>query len=223
MPRMPVFRALRVSPFNKLLEHAQKIKECVTVLRDSVTSYCEGDFEKSEKLSQKVVELEHEADLIKGNITAHLPKGVLLPMDKSVFFRLLSEQDAILDFAEDTVVWLHFRKTKVPEEIKGELLKHLYKVLECIEAFEKIVTHVKEVITFASSKNLRQRIKDGIKEVHRKEWEDDQIERELAKKIFALSIDPLSVFHLLKLSDLIGNIASHAENAADRIRAMIAR
>ena len=223
MPRIPILGVLRVSPFDKLLEHAQKIKECVTVLRDCLTSYCEGDFEKSEKLSQKVIKMEHEADLIKGNITAHLPKGIILPVDKSVFLQLLKEQDSILDFAEDTVVWLHFRRTEVPKVIKEDLLKHLYKVLECIEVFERIVTHVKEVVSFTKSNKFRESVKEAIKEVHRKEWEDDLIERELAKKIFNLPINPLSVMHLLKLSDLIGSIASHAENAADRVRAMLAR
>jgi len=223
MPRIPMLGMLRVSPFDKLLEHAQKTKEGMKVLKECVTAYCEGDFEKSEKLSRKVIELEHEADLIKGNITAHLPKEILLPVDTGVFLRLLSEQDSILDFAENAVVWLHFRQTKVPAEIKGELLNHLHKVIECIESFEKVIFHVKEVISFAGSSKLRDKIKETVKEVHRKEWEDDQIGRAFAKKAFNLSIDPLSVYHLLKLGDLIGQIAKHAEHAADRVRAMIAR
>ena len=223
MPRIPIVGALRVSPFDKLLEHAQKIKECVTVLRDCITTYCEGNYEESEKLSRKVIELEHEADIIKGNITAHLPKTILLPVDTGVFLRLLSEQDSILDFAEDTVVWLHFRKTKIPKEIKDDLLKHLYKVIECIESFEQVIFHVKEVISFTGSSKLRDKIKEKVKEVHQKEWEDDQIGRVLAKKIFNMQTEPLAVYHLLNLSDLIGKIAKHAEHAADRVRAMIAR
>ena len=163
MPRIPILGALRISPFDKLLEHAQKVKECVAVLRDCLTTYCEGDYEKSEKLSEKVIELEHEADLIKGNITAHLPKEILLPVDVGVFLRLLNEQDSILDFAEDNGVWLHFRKTKVPKEIKDDLLNHLYKVLECIESFEKVIFHVKEVISFTGSSKLRDKIKETIK------------------------------------------------------------
>lgn len=223
MPRIPILGVLRVSPFDKLLEHARKIKECVTVLRDCLTTYCEGDFEKSEKLSKQVIQIEHEADIIKGNITAHLPKEILLPVDMGVFLRLLSEQDSILDFAEDTVVWLHFRKTKIPKEIKGDLLKHLYKVIECIESFEQVIFHVKEVISFTGSGDLRDKMKEKVKEVHHKEWEDDQIGRALAKKIFNLQTEPLSVYHLLNLSNLIAKIAKHAEHAADRVRAMIAR
>jgi predicted phosphate transport protein (TIGR00153 family) len=223
MPRIPMWGMLRISPFDKLLEHAQKIKEGMGVLKECVMTYCEGDFDKSEKLSEKVIQLEHEADIIKGNITAHLPKEILLPVDVGVFLRLLSEQDSILDFAEDTVVWLHFRKTKVPKEIKDDLLNHLYKVIECIESFEKVVFHVKEVISFTGSSELRDKMKEKIKEVHQKEWEDDQIGRTFAKKAFNLDTDPLSIYHLLKLGNLIGQIAKHAEHAADRVRAMIAK
>ncbi len=223
MPRIPIVGALRVSPFDKLLEHAKKTKEGMAVLKDCITTYCEGDYEKSEKLSQKVAELEHEADLIKGNITAHLPKEILLSVDVGVFLRLLNEQDSILDFAENAVVWMHFRQTKVPAEIKGDLLSHLYKVIECIESFEKVIIHVKELISFTGSDKLRDQIKEIIKEVHLKEWEDDQIGKVFAKKAFNLPVDPLSVYHLLKLGNLIGQIAKHAENAADRVRTMIAR
>lgn len=223
MPRIPMLGMLRVSPFDKLLEHAKKTKEGMKVLKECVTAYCAGDYEKSEKLSQKVVELEHEADLIKGNITAHLPKEILLSVDVGVFLRLLNEQDSILDFAENAVVWLHFRQTKVPEEIKSDLLNHLHKVIECIESFEKVIIHVKDIVSFSGSGKLRDQIKETIKEVHLKEWEDDQIGKVFAKKAFNLPIDPLSVYHLLKLGDLIGQIAKHAENAADRVRTMIAK
>ncbi|MBU0534092.1 MAG: DUF47 family protein [Candidatus Omnitrophica bacterium] len=223
MPRIPMLGMLRVSPFDKLLEHAQKTKEGMAILKDCITTYCEGDYDKSEKLSQEIIKLEHEADIIKGNITAHMPKQILLSVDIGVFLRLLNEQDSILDFAENAVVWLHFRQTKVPAEIKDDLLNHLYKVIECIESYEKVIIHVKDIVSFSSSNKMRDQIKENIKEVHLKEWEDDQIGKVFAKKAFNLSIDPLSVYHLLKLGNLIGQIAKHAENAADRVRTMIAK
>jgi uncharacterized protein Yka (UPF0111/DUF47 family) len=36
-------------------------------------------------------------------------------------------------------------------------------------------------------------------------------------------LDPISIFHLVKVVDIIAQIANHAENAGDRIRAMIAK
>ncbi len=223
MPRIPIFRVLRKSPFDGLLEHASKVRECLSTLKEAIVTYSEGKYEESQKLSDRVVALEHEADLIKNKVLMSLPRGILLPVEKSEFIRLLIEQDAILNSAEDAVIWMNMRKTKIPKEIKEDFLRHLYKVLECTDALEKVVINVKKLVTATLSRKLRETTEKIIQEVHKKEYEDDTIEKELAKKIFALPSDPLSVFHLLKLSDLIGDIATHAENAGDRISAMIAR
>ncbi|HID93280.1 MAG TPA: TIGR00153 family protein [bacterium (Candidatus Stahlbacteria)] len=223
MPRIPIIRAIRRSPFDGLLEHANKVIECIKVLKEAVEYYCEGKYERAEELAKKVSTIEHEADIIKGNIRAHLPRDILMPVDKSEFQMLLREQDGILDFAEDVVIWMNMRKTRIPEEIKDSFLDHLYKVIECVEALEQVILHVKELVSAALSRNLRNRTKDAIKNVHAKEWEADAIERSVAKKIFDLNLDATSTFHLLKIVDLIGNIANRAENAGDRIRVMIAR
>ena len=222
-PRIPIMRALRRSPFDGLLAHATKVKECVEALKEAIVNYVEGDYEKAERSSIVVSNTEHEADLIKGNIRAHLPRNLLMPVDKSDFLMLLREQDAILDFAEDAILWLDMRKTVIPEEIKKPFLDHFFKVLECVRTLEQVVMNVKEIISYGLRKDLREKIKQTIKDVHKKEWEADNIEREVAKKIFAMNLDAVSVFHLLKAVDLIGDIANHAENAGDRVRAMLAR
>ena len=36
-------------------------------------------------------------------------------------------------------------------------------------------------------------------------------------------IDPVTVFHMIRLAETIGSIADHAENAGDMMRAMMAR
>jgi hypothetical protein len=35
--------------------------------------------------------------------------------------------------------------------------------------------------------------------------------------------DPVAVFHLIRLTEIIGSIADHAENAGDMMRAMVAK
>jgi hypothetical protein len=35
--------------------------------------------------------------------------------------------------------------------------------------------------------------------------------------------DPVAIFHLVKLAEIIGSVADHAENAGDVMRTMIAR
>ena len=74
--------------------------------------------------------------------------------------------------------------------------------------------------TFSILLSLRQM----IHHIHRKEWEADQIEAKLSKELFNIKdLDPVSVIHLLKIVDRMDQIANHAENAGDWLRAMLAK
>ena len=53
--------------------------------------------------------------------------------------------------------------------------------------------------------------------------EADQVEDAIKEKIFNLDIDPITVFHNIRLAETIGSIADHAENAGDMMRAMLAK
>ena len=219
--RMPILSAFRRSPFDDFVEHASKVNECIHIWKQAVSAYLEKNYEVFEKLSQKVQLLEHEADLIKGKINAHLPKGIYMPVHKSDFMMCLKEQDAVLDYAEDTVIWLSFKKVDA-SFIKDELLQHTQKVTETVETLEKVALKLKDF--FRTYKNsTREEMKELIKKVHQQEWESDRIEKSLTKKVFNSDKDGLSVYFLVRAIGLSASIANHAENAGDRIRAMIAK
>jgi len=219
--RIPLISALRKSPFEGLTEHAGKVKECIRIWKQAISCYLEKRYEEFDKYSKQVQQLEHEADLIKGNINAHLPKGIRMPVYKSDFMLCLKEQDAILDFAEDTVIWLSFKHVDL-SLIKDDLLQLLQKVTETVETLEKVAL---EIQSFFSSwkRKKREKMKELLKQVHRQEWESDRLEKQVAKKIFNSSFDPVDVYFSSKFVHLIADIANHAENAGDKIRAMIAK
>jgi len=220
--RVPLLYTLRKSPFEGLTEHAGKIKECIRIWKLAVSAYIEKKYDEFEKLSKQVQQLEHEADLIKGNLNAHLPKGIKMPVHKSDFMLCLKEQDDILDFAEDTVIWLGFKKVDL-SSIKDELLELMQKVTEIVETLEKVALNIQP---FFSKWKIAQRdeMKQLLKEVHRQEWESDRLEKDLAKKIFnSPDLDTIDVYYISNLIKIIASIANHAENAGDKIRAMIAK
>jgi hypothetical protein len=47
--------------------------------------------------------------------------------------------------------------------------------------------------------------------------------RILLKKVFNMEADGVTVFHLVRLAEIIGSIADHAQNAGDIMRAMLSR
>jgi hypothetical protein len=221
--RTPLTGIIRKSPLDGLLAHAEKVEECIHLLKEDLEAYWEEDYARFDELAKKIGEAEHEADLIKSNIRAHLPRNVLLVVEKSHFLTCLREEDAILDYTEDVSIWLGFRKGKIPDEIKEEFFEHLERVIECVEAYERAIKEAKGIIGRTSREEGRKKVKDAIKETHRKEWEADEVERSLTKKIFELDMEPLAKFHLIKVVGLIGEIANHTENAGDWLRVMIAR
>jgi uncharacterized protein Yka (UPF0111/DUF47 family) len=73
------------------------------------------------------------------------------------------------------------------------------------------------------SEKQRNIVKDIIHNLRKREHEADGLEDELKQKIFSLETDPVAIYHLVKLAEIIGSVADHAENAGDMMRAMIAR
>jgi hypothetical protein len=219
--RVPILSAIgSKSPFEGLVEHAAKVNQCAQTWKQAMSAYIEKKYGLFEELSEEVQKLEHEADLIKGNISAHLPKGIYMPVYKSDFMMCLRDQDSILDYAEDAVIWLGFKKVDV-DIIKEGMLEHIQKITETVQTLEKVVLDIRD---FFSSwrKTNRDEMKELIKSVHKLEWESDRIEKKLTKKVFSSDMDFLSIYFVNRAINLAAAIANHAENAGDRIRAMIA-
>lgn len=224
--RTPVADTFRKkSPIEGLLQHMNKVRECIEILKDGLKDYYEGEFERFSGIAERVAQLEHEADLIKGNIRAHLPRFVLMPVDKGQFQWLLREEDAILDHAENLAEMLEMRHTKIPKKLKNLFIEHLEKVVETIRVMEEVIDRFKILLETSFVTKERDMVKEKIHEVHRKEWEADQIKFKLTKEIYKMEkrLKPMDEYHLLKIADWVDDMADHAENVADLVRAMIAR
>ncbi|HHH80199.1 MAG TPA: TIGR00153 family protein [Thermoplasmatales archaeon] len=224
--RAPVTYTLRrKSPFHQLLAHMGKVRECIDLLGDGLLRYYKGDYKGFSELSEKVSEIEHEADLIKSNIRNHLPSSLFMPVDKGKFLWALREQDAILDHAENLANMLDMRHTKIPKELQEEFIEHAKLVMKTVEAMEKAVENIRDLVETSFVKKEREQTKKLIHKVHNYEWKADQKKFELTKGIYKLEkkLDPMDVYHLLKIADWVDDIADHAENVADWLRAMIAK
>jgi len=172
---------------------------------------------------QEVTRFEHEADEIKRRIRGHLPKGVMLPIEKFQLFRYLREQDAVLDAVQESLKWLSFRaEASIPESVEKELFLLVDSVIEPIEELAHMVGQAHIYFRNFSEKQ-RRKVKEIISNMRQMEHDADQREFALIQKIFATENDPVAVFHLVRLAETIGSIADHAENTGDMMRAMLAK
>ena len=222
--RTPVSDTFWRSPLNGIVAHGKKVQECIDVLSQAVRSYVDGQFDEVMELTKRASALEGEADLLKGNIRNHMPKFIFLSVDKRDFLLLLSEQDKILDYSEDVALLLQMRNTTLPDSLREDFLAHAEKVRQTVIALGRVLELFQKLWDASFARILREDTKDNIKKVHRLEWEADQLEARLSRKLFNMDeMSPLAAVHLLKVVDRMDQIANHAENAADRVRAMIAK
>lgn len=224
--RVPIVDTIYRSPFEGLVEHSKKIDECVVNIRKCIYAYLEFDFDKADHYSNKVQRIEHEADLIKANIRAHIPKSIFFSVSKQDFHFLLHDSDSILDYAEDVAVLLTMKRTRVPADVADGMKRLIEKIIECVGAYQKIMSHMEDLVKVSFGGKERDIAKALIKEIHLFEHEADIIEFDISKKLFNMDnriLDPVSIIHMLKVVDRMGEIANKTENAGDRVRAMLAK
>ncbi len=221
--RLPFLSMFMTSPFEGLQEHAEKVKECAWAFQQAIECYISKQCQTFEELRQEVVLLEDQADSIKRRIRGHLPIGTLMPVSKFQLFRYLREQDGVLDAVEDTLDWLSYRQESgIPPELEKDFLLLVDAVMDPIEELTKMVSEARKYFQ-SYSDDQRIKVKDIIRLLRQQEHEADKIEHAVKGRLFNMSIDPVSIFHLIRLAEIIGSIADHAENAGDMMRAMMAK
>ena len=221
--RIPFISMFIASPFDGLQEHAEKVKECAWTFQQAIECHISEKCKTFEEFRQDVTRMESEADAIKRSIRGHLPKGTLMPVDKFQLFRYLREQDSVLDAAEDALDWLSYRSEPgIPEELQRDFFLLVDANIDPIEELSTMVLEARKYFKNFSEKQ-RMLVKDIIRNLRRQEHEADKVEAMIKKKILNMNIDPVTIFHMITLAEIIGSIADHAENAGDMMRAMIAR
>jgi predicted phosphate transport protein (TIGR00153 family) len=222
--RAPIAQTIRKSPFRGLQEHFKYIRFGITAWKKAILYYLNEDFANFKKFAIMVDKYEQKADDIKGNIRNHLPKFIFLPIEKSDLLNLLKETDGILDGAKDVIVLMDMRNTKIPDEMNKEFKELLNRAIEPVETLEKVMDMMKIILESSFGGKPREEMKKYIHEIHKLEHESDLIEKKISKQLFNNEeLDPISVMHLLKIVDRFGCVADSAENAGDRIRAMLAK
>jgi predicted phosphate transport protein (TIGR00153 family) len=221
--RVPFLSMFITSPFEGLQEHAEKAEECAWQFKKAFECIFKDRYEDFEHLRKEIDKLESEADAIKRRIRGHLPKGTLLPFDKFQLFRYLHEQDKVLDVVEEALDWLSFRtRASIPELLKNDFMILVEAVMDSIKELSKMVAEARKYFSNFSEEN-RILIKDMIRNLRHQEHEADKLEDAIKEKIFNSIDDGVTVYHLIRLAEIISSIADHSENAGDMMRAMVAK
>jgi len=221
--RIPFFNMFMTSPFEGLQEHAEKVKECSWAFQQAIECYFSPKCKKFEEFRDEVAQLESEADAIKRRIRGHIPKRTMTPVSTFLIFRYLKQQDSVLDAVEDTLDWISYRsETRIPAELEKDFALLVNAVIDPIENLVSMVAEAREYFKNYSEKQ-RVVVKNIIHTLHQQEREVDKFEDIIKRKVFNMEIDAVTIIYLVRLAEIIGSIADHAQNAGDMMSAMLSK
>ncbi len=210
-------------PLECLERHAVQVHECLKKAIVGFRAYIAMDEAGFRQCFDDVSELEHGADLIKRNVRAHLPKGIIMPIDKFELFLYVNEQDAIADVCEDILEWLTYRRIQLPDTIAENSIALFEQCGDVVSGLSHIIQDAREY--FKTGNDLvRTRVKEAILTLRTREHQADVMENSLKQQIFdTYPNDMFPIYFLVRLVELIGRTADQAEAAADIMRSMIAK
>jgi len=206
-------------------EHMRTVNTCAIETVKLFEALCDGDQEKLKATQQKIFDLEHEADAIKNQLRAHLPKSLFMPVDRRDLLEVLDFQDTIADTAQDIAGLLVERKMTIPDDMREPLLSMVRRCVDACNMADKIIQRLDELVETGFRGPESESVLDMVEELNKIESDTDQMGLELKRTLFAHEDDmnPVSVVFWHELINMIGELADYAEKVGNRLRLLVAR
>jgi predicted phosphate transport protein (TIGR00153 family) len=213
------------SPFKPMQQHMRLVADCVAEVPPLFQALIEGNAAKLEAQKNKIFELEHAADGLKNDLRDHLPRSLLMPVDRRDLLEVLGMQDSIADTAQDIAGLLVERKMEVPPGMAEPLMKLVNRCVDTCEQAHKVIEELDELVEMGFRGREAAQVEEMVTALSKIEDETDVMGMELSRKLFAQedSMKPVSVMFWYQLIQWIGDLADYAEKVGDRLRLLIAR
>ena len=111
------------SPFTALQAHMNVVLRCAREVQPLIEALVAKDQARVTQLKESIFELEAEADRLKHELRAHLPKSLFMPVDRRDLLEVLRLQDTIANTAQDIAGLLIERKMSIPVFLESPLIE----------------------------------------------------------------------------------------------------
>ena len=213
------------SPFKPMQEHIRVVTQCAAQVPELFEALAAGDQDKVVAIKDRIYELESEADDIKNQLRAQLPKSLLLPVDRRDLLEVLDMQDSIADTAQDIAGLLFERPMEVPDNLREPLLALTRRCVDACDQAVKIIGDLDELVETGFRGRESDRVSEMVAELNKIETDTDDMGTELVRRLFAQEdeMKPVSVMFWYELIQWIGDLADYAEKVGNRLRLLLAR
>ncbi len=212
------------SPFKPMQEHMRVVTRCAGEIPGLFEALCDRDFDQVEAIKDTIFALENEADSVKNEMRAHLPKSLLMPVDRRDLLELLDLQDCIADTAQDIARLLSERRMEVHPSMCESLFALTRRSIDACEHSAQIIEKLDELVATGFRGRESEKVSLMADQLNKIETDTDDIASELTRTLFAHEneMTPVSVILWYQLIQWIGNLADFAEKVGNRLRLLVA-
>ncbi|NCA87708.1 MAG: TIGR00153 family protein [Gammaproteobacteria bacterium] len=221
----PIASLFGHSPFKPVQKHMAVVAECVAEVPALFEALIANDQAGIEKSKDVIFAKEHEADAIKNDLRAHLPKSMFMPVDRRDLLDLLGMQDSIADTAQDIAGLLVERDMQVPPGMADDLRALVARCVDAVNQAGVVIAELDELVETGFGGREAETVAGMIEKLNLIEDDTDKLGMALSKALFAQedSLKPVAVIFWYELIQWIGDLADYAEKVGDRLRLLIAR
>lgn len=196
-----------------VLDHLGVVREAVGVLDDATRAYLDDDPGFAD-LTERVDDLESEADTIRRDTERVLFEGAFLPTHREDYFLLLERLDEVADKAEDAAKLLAMTRPEIPDGLRDDLRDILERTVGMADRLDATVQALFEDVG---------RIESLVGELKTYEEEIDRAEFAIVEDLFAADLDTADKILAKDLVELLARISDMIEDVGDHIAILVVK
>lgn len=219
----PLSRLFGPNPFSLLKSHMRVVLRSVEELPALFQAVLEGRQEEVERIQERIFAIEAEADAIKKEVRRHLPRTILLPVNRADLIELLVMQDKIANVAQDVSGLVVERRMEVPECLRETLMPFVQDCVEVCRYAATIIEELDELLETGFSGPEAHTVSDMIDQLNTLEDASDRSGMAMGRALFQHEdqMSAVSVIFWYRLIEWIGDTADSAEAVGERLQLMI--
>lgn len=206
-------------------KHMDKVCECVASLTDFIDAMSDSDIAKATTVQQKIVTLENEADELKREIRANLPKNLFLPVPRADLLSLLKKQDKLANKARDISGVMLGREIAIPDVIANDMKTFVALCISTTKQAQKVVDELDVLVISSFAGRQALNTIDIINTLDDIEHETDLLQITIRRELFSKEkeLDPIEVMFLYRIIEWFGDLADNAQNVGHQMGVLLAK
>ena len=213
------------SPFTPLQKHMGVVAECAQEVAPLFQALIAEDTAAIVAHKDRIFEKEAEADRMKHELRASLPKSLFMPVDRRDLLEILQLPAHIANTAQDIAGLFVERKMQIPAFLSDPLVELTARCIDTVDHAHVVIQELDELLAIGFRGREVDRVDEMLAELNRIEDETDELGIALARALFnhESELDPVSVMMWYQVIEWVGDLADYAEKVGDHLRLLIAK